>query len=262
MFSWLTEHLGGPMVLIFLGAIIVATGGLWAAIEQSKAQRKHKQKREEIARLNQHTAYTLMVMIFLGAIIGAGGGLWAAIEQSKAQKELNKKNEEIARLNQQIASSVTGGESFCYITFPLSDERNNYSSLIFVTNEGQFPVYDVSLRIVDLDRIDLIDQKRPGTITFEDVWSTNVFTKTVGNLGPSQSQMLGNWTLPKVDKARYNIFIAARNGFVTEFVRLARVEGKWKAAYKVEASHGRKPGILLEKIDPIYPRNKQGNIDW
>ncbi len=33
MFSWVLEHLGGPMVLIFLGAVLGAAGGLWASIE-------------------------------------------------------------------------------------------------------------------------------------------------------------------------------------------------------------------------------------
>jgi hypothetical protein len=212
MFSWILEHLGGPMVLIFLGAIL-----------------------------------------------GATGALWASIEQGKAQKEIKEKNEEIGRLNQQIASTITGGDSFCYVALNLPEEERN-SAIMMLVHEGKYPLYDVHVRIVDVHKFDLIKDKRP--LFVEDI-QKNETNVNVGNLAPSQARMLYSaWPLPITGKARYNIFISARNGFVTELVRLNKVEGKWRAAYKVDSDERSNKGTLYEKIDPLYPRDKEGHVDW
>lgn len=82
--------------------------------------------------------------------------------QNKTDKitELSQENirlsSELNKINQEIAGTVTGGESFCYL-FP-SPSFGNINTLDFhLKHKGEYPVYDVSIRVWDetcLNRID------------------------------------------------------------------------------------------------------------
>jgi gas vesicle protein len=55
-------------------------------------------------------------VIFIGVIISALGALWAARQQAKSAEALRNKSDEIAALNREIAQSIIGGDSFCYLS--------------------------------------------------------------------------------------------------------------------------------------------------
>jgi len=199
------------------------------------------------------------ILIFVGALISAVGAIWAMKQQASFERQLRLKSDEIATLSQQIAHSVTGGESYCYLAFSLPDS-NSTNSLMTVVHQGKFPLYDVSIRLVDLAAFDT-NMKGKTQISIDDFQKTNqIFS--IGNLPSGQAMTIGKWQLPQSGKARYNIFISARNGFITELVRIELVSGKWVAAYKVEAGSGRKHGVLYEKIHPDFPRNEKGEVLW
>jgi len=86
------------------------------------------------------------ILVFIGGIIAAIGAVWASYDQNETNKKLDQKNEEIRRLNRETANAVTGGDSFCYI-MPLA----NLPGTVSVVQKGRFPLYDVSVRIVNLD---------------------------------------------------------------------------------------------------------------
>ncbi|MHC4277591.1 MAG: hypothetical protein ACYSWY_08925 [Planctomycetota bacterium] len=88
------------------------------------------------------------MFILIGAFIAAAGAFWASLEQAKFERVLRTKSDEIAQLNTKIASAVTGGDSFCYLDLAIGDGTTNTPALMLV-HQGEYPVYDVSVRIVD-----------------------------------------------------------------------------------------------------------------
>ncbi len=199
------------------------------------------------------------VLIFIGILISAAGALWAEKQKSGSERELKQKNEEIGKLSRKIAYSVTGGDSFCYLAFSLPDD-GSINAMLTAVHKGEFPLYDVSVRIVDLDKFDKhIKEQAKLTLGGIQKVQTNI---NIGNIPALQAVTLGPWALSQSGEVRYNIFISARNGFITELVRLKRINEKWVSAYKVEAGPGHEPGVLYEKIDPDFPKNEDGNVNW
>ncbi|MHC4198197.1 MAG: hypothetical protein ACYSRP_09905, partial [Planctomycetota bacterium] len=76
--------------------------------------------------------------------------------------------------------------------------------------------------------------------------------------------MLGKCTLPNTQQQNFNVFISARNRFVTQLIRLQRIKGFWKSATKVTRKiyEENKSVVLLEKVDPEFPRNNTGQVQW
>lgn len=194
------------------------------------------------------------ILIFIGALVAATGALWASVEQTKSEKYLKEKNLEIADLNKQISMSITGGDSFSYIGLPLNGSQGD-KLLPAIVQQGQYPLYDVNVRIVDLEKSDSLQKKG---LSFIEAMNKTQTIINVGNIPAGSAQMIGSIDLTGQTHLRYNVFTGARNGFVTQLIRFQKVNGIWKGAMKVERD-GQK---LLEKIDPNYPLNGQGEIDW
>lgn len=194
------------------------------------------------------------IVIFIGALIAAGGALWASVEQTKSERSLKEKNQEIVELSKTISKSITGGDSFAYLGHPLDGSQGDNLTMVIVQN-GKYPLYDVNIRIVDLEKISLL---QGNGLSFFDAMNQSQATFNVGNIPASTAQMLGTHSLKNQTKFRINIFIGARNGFVTQLVRLVKIDGLWSGAMKVE----RNGEILLEKIDPKYPLNANKEVDW
>ena len=89
----LISRCGGPTNVIFIGGIISLCGAVWAS------------------RIDPPT-----IVIFIGGIISACGAVWASGEQNQDAKRLEKKNDEIIALNEIVNSTLTGGDSFCYLS--------------------------------------------------------------------------------------------------------------------------------------------------
>jgi len=201
-------------------------------------------------------------LMFIAALIGAAGALWAAREQTVSERELKKKNEEIVELSRQIAYSLTGGNSYCYLVFSLHPESP--LARLNIVHAGQFPLYDVSVRIVDLDKFETVVKSKARSnyrLTYADLEEAQQ-AFTIGNVKPGQAGDLGDWPMPKSREARYNVFFSARNGLFEECVRIKRIDGKWVSAYRVERRQGDKLETLYEKIDPTFPRDKDGKVSW
>ena len=189
------------------------------------------------------------IVIFIGGIIAAIGAVWAAYDQNKSTEQLRQKNEEIARLNQETANAVTGGDSFCYL-MPLG----NHPEMALLIHNGKYPLYDVSVRIVDLDDPALA---KP-TLS---MLAAN--TINIGNVPANSSQVLSSVIKPGSDRKRLNIFFSARNGFYTQELGMILRSGQWKSATRVTRNlPDGKSETVLTKIDPEYPKEEDASIDW
>lgn len=197
------------------------------------------------------------VVAAIGAIIATTGAFWASVEQSKSEKELRKKNEEIARLNQQIAQTVVGGDSYCYVEF--SYDAGFDDPFLKLIHVGDYPLYDVSMVIRDIDEYEFLKDGHP---TIEDLEKAE-FSFPTRNLSPGERVKLYRLPVsPSETKKRYEIFITSRNGSLKEFVRLEKVNEQWKIAMKVQRDMKDKSEKLEEKIDSGFPINKDGQVDW
>lgn len=175
---------------------------------------------------------TPSILIAIGSILVVIGGFWASLEQSAYKEKLSSKNEEIIGLNNQINYSITGGDSYSYLSINKSDKGNKLSTVI--VHSGDYPLYDLTLRIVDLDKFGKISG----------YWGEVL---NIGNLPAGMARTLEY----KIDfsnrkLARLNIFISARNGHKTQLLRVKSLNGKWFFATQVKLDDGK---IVFEKID-------------
>jgi flagellar biosynthesis GTPase FlhF len=209
------------------------------AEEQTQEQRGLRQQSDEIARLNREIA--------------------------EAQTELRLKSDEVAELNKTTAASVTGGDSYCYVQF-INSLNGLVNGRMMVIHQGKFPLYDVQIRIVDLDKFNAMSKR--GEITIETVMQSEGILN-IGNMSPNLAQMREVPPFsPTAEELNYNIFISARNGSFTELLRLKKINGVWKSALKVErgnfsdANPNSLPTLLFEQIDAGFPLDKNGRVVW
>jgi len=69
---------------------------------------------------------------------------------------------------------------------------------------------------------------------------------------------LGKLKLPDRDKQSYQIDIWARNGHAVQQLIYQRVSGEWKVAMRTWKSDN----TVKEDIDPDFPRNDKGEVEW
>ena len=118
-----------PMVLAFVGAIMIAGGGFWANMNANK----EKNKNLEI--------------------------------QIKFEKDLNKKNEEIIQLNKELTQYTIGGDNYPIITESIDHTTSTCHFSIFnFVGEKKLPLYDVYALIIDLDEQKSIEKNNELTL--------------------------------------------------------------------------------------------------
>lgn len=152
-----------------------------------------------------------------------------------------------------LVSYITGGESACYMCGP--DVADDNWSPLLVIHLGKHPLYDVKIRVVD---IDVPIQKVNGTISM-DSNSSREFSTSLGDLVPNHGRALKQHIpLGAGNSRRFNIFFSARNGSFTQILRLKRIDGVWRHALKVTRNND----LIHKDISDEYPRNIEGGIDW
>jgi hypothetical protein len=191
-------------------------------------------------------------LILVGAILGAIGALWAASQKAEFERELRIKNEEIAALNKKTFNAVTGGDSFCYFSLSLPNRASSIGRF-FIVHQGDNALYDVTARLVNLDRFEEI--KGEFTISSLKYTDTNI---TLGTLIARHASIGNEVKLDQFPSRGYNIFFSARNGSFSELLRLKKVQDKWKQAIQVT----RDGKVIFEKVDDEYPRDSSGNFVW
>jgi len=208
-----------------------------------------------------------MILALIAVALSAVATFWAGYAQNRErvlsadqraafEKQLREKTEEIAGLQKTVLANVTGGDSYPRFTV-IQGKTTGDRALIAVLNEGDHPLFDVQMTIVDL--VLSRDALSSGPLKYEDflVGRQNV---ALGNLGPHQALDLGLFQLPKErDYLEMNVFFTARNGFSATRVLGKRIGDGWQFALRTT-----RDGMTATsyEIDDLYPRRPDGTVDW
>jgi hypothetical protein len=191
--------------------------------------------------------------------------------RSKAD-ELAKKNDEIAKLTRENAAILTEGDSYVFFAFLLGDGSFNNPQGVLM-HVGKYPVYDVVLYITDYDKWKSLfplasgEKFIPGSEEdFKKAQKLEAETKTqveVGTIPPGEGTRIGGWKLPDRDKITYSIRIKSRFQTFNQHLKLQRVNGRWKQAYRViKHDANKKLVVLKEEVPKDFPRDPKDGRFW
>jgi hypothetical protein len=153
---------------------------------------------------------------------------------------------------EEMIGHISGGNSFPWFQITMINNNNNEGVLMAI-HEGLHPLYDVSARIVDMQKLNEVKNNISlATLEYTD---KNI---NVGNMIPSHANMIQQWKLESEPEKSYNIFITARNGSFLQQLRLKKINGVWLSATKTTRDNK----LLHEKIDDNFPKDKDGNVCW
>lgn len=159
--------------------------------------------------------------------------------------------DELEAKTNNLLGHLSGGDSFCYILLSSLARNSNIGECI-VIHQGTYPLYDITARIVDTDEMRKINQ-----YTTENLQKCEVYRK-YGTLIAGHCLNSEVWNLGEGSSRNFNIFWTARNGGFIQHLKFRRVGDRWFHATKVL----RGSSLIHEDIQPDYPRNENGEVDW
>jgi hypothetical protein len=151
-----------------------------------------------------------------------------------------------------LLSHITGGESFCYLQLGMLNSTTNEGRLVAV-HQGRHPLYEVHARIVDLEYFDKL--LKSGAPLAMESCNTNV---SIGSLIPGHAAFLQPIRLGSENLLRANVFFTARNGDVTQLIRMIKSNGQWFSATRVK----REDRLLFGQIQEGFPGDLSADKDW
>ena len=143
--------------------------------------------------------------------------------------QISKLRDEMVGVQRRIEGVQTGGDTYCYFMLYHFDLNLSIAQNIVVIRKGEFPLYDLRIRVRDIDL------------------SRDVLEQPWGELNAPAAFQVGRWPLrPDV---YYHVFFHARNGSWNQDLILRRSEqaGCWLAATRVLARNGR--DVLFTHLD-------------
>ena len=148
----------------------------------------------------------------------------------------------------EITGHTTGGDSYCFVSVGVQGDQSSWS----VVNTGKYPMYNIAVRIVDLQI--LRSSQMPGsTLRAETIYQA-------GDIAPWQARPLASLNLGSGDERDFNVFFTARNGFFSQLVRFRRIDGVWVSATAVQSMQVKtEENPVYTKVHPAYPVNKDGS---
>jgi len=175
---------------------------------------------------------------------------------SQNQKDFSAtigKIETLLQASEEAINSTIGGDSYCRVEFEhMSPDQNKLTP--WALNMGQFPLYGVSVRVVDVGSLSSTNQ--------QEAFFGSIFS--IGELPSSMATPIPTWSinLASHEDRLFNLFFSARNGLWTQQTKFHYFEGKWIWATRVLRTHGGHEKQLYTEIDPYFPRDLNGHIDW
>jgi hypothetical protein len=221
--------------------------GCWAwvvVVQQSKqATRQETELRDQIKRLETASSEVTRLQ-----------GLNNQLQQQLL--DLGKTN---AALGRKSIMTVTGGDSYCWMDFLFQFGR---PVPVFV-HSGAYPLYDLVVRVADLNKERLKDLRHEPVSVADDVYVD------IGALQVGRSWYNTGTVIPFSDERSqdFNVFFSARNGGWIELLRLRKVKDNWLSAVRIEPEPMagvpevlRKP--IFERVPKDFPKNEKGQVDW
>lgn len=164
-----------------------------------------------------------------------------------AQEKLTNSQEELLIKSQSLINSqnellkYTHGDGYCHIDLM---NINNDSPFIVAINKGNYPIYDVTLTIIDLNYIEEAENQGLKTIDDNDFISQ----KQIGTIQKHEAVEVGNFTL-KADNVKLGFIISTRNSSTYQRTVFSKHKDKWISAYII-TDIKTKPWKDLDKIIP------------
>lgn len=169
--------------------------------------------------------------------------LFLAIDPSRNRvaEEIRSVRNEMAALEKRLTGIQTGGDSFCYWMLYHFNTQENLAYNFALIRKGEFPLFDVRIRIRDMDL------------------GKDVVTKDWGEINSPADYLMVAW--PLRDSLYYRVFFHARNGSWHQDLLLRKLnsQGYWAAATRVV---GPKGDILFEHTDDPEYSDHFGRPDW
>jgi cell division protein FtsB len=281
------EHLFNYVtVALVIGGILILLFGLLASISKEKRSLKW-----------------IALGSFLAGMIVLSAGLLSEYKGQQASKLLQSKTEEVAKisqeiaelaktnanLNKEIAGSLTGGDSFCYL-MPIPSFTEADTLALNLHHFGKYPMYDVHIEIWDdtiNENVDLgkIFEKHFGygqkKYTVEEYLSRSkekrdeeskknaVLNKEIMeiiNRAKLIDKSIGTITLdvnrqgvtiyifnlpPDRDHQEFSAHIHARNGYFLQKIKFKVVDGRWRMNSTLVKSISEKENVLLRELRSV-----------
>ena len=148
--------------------------------------------------------------------------------------------DEISKMQQRLEGLQTGGDSFCYLMLYNFDLQKNIAQNFVVVRKGQYPLYDVRLRILNMNSLMELNKQ----------W--------VEISAPAEFNLV-KWPLSPHEY--YRVFIHSRNGQYHQDLQLRRsdISECWLAATRVTGTDG--STVRFEHIDNGY-ESEFGGPTW
>ncbi len=145
----------------------------------------------------------------------------------------------------------TGGDSFCYLDFLPSN--NNDRFLVIAVHSGIYPLRDVKVRMLDLNRFKTFcASNKNKDYSYDDFMALHTIFD-IKSIPPNSVVRMAKIDSSDKKLRSFNIFFSGLNGFWDEQVRLIFVDGNWVHAIRVRKEINNKSKILYENIDSNYP---------
>lgn len=213
-----------PTYIIFIAGLLGVIGAFWSQRNQDEENKqRHEQiirKNDELVEENRQTKKQLteksdQVQELQRRLIERSDFQIQKTEEiAKLNAELADSQKEIARLSTEIANSVTGGSSFCYVTFsPANDNKIR----INVFQRGKYALSNLKIYITNISAIHRIaGDNGPMIRGMGRSRHDSAKLIEVGNLSPSPTPKFvgelnlsaNNWTISD----SYHIEFFANNG--------------------------------------------------
>ena len=149
--------------------------------------------------------------------------------------------DEMSTMQTRLEGLQTGGDSFCYLMLYHFDLQNQIAQQFAVIRKGQYPLYDVGFRIVDINS------------------NRELLNSQLGEISAPAICNAVKWPLSSSEY--YRIFVHARNGQYHQDLQLNRseVSNCWLAATRVFGIDG--SSVRLGHFDAEY-ESAFGSPTW
>ena len=104
-------------------------------------------------------------------------------------------------------------------------------------NDGQFPLYELQVRVVDVGLL-----QDEGAKTYQEMEAATTYLQVPAAIAPhTATGGISGFHIPirNSEKADFNVFFSARNGFWSELIRIRKVKGLWVEATRVQQDFAR-----------------------
>jgi hypothetical protein len=197
------------------------------------------------AQLSQRHSFHIINRIVIGVFVLGLVAIVLAIGAYVIGKVLPAPQDAMLRMQKHLDSVQTGGDAYAYFMLYNFDMQRSIARDVVLIRQGKYPLYDVRIRIRDMDA------------------GRDVFTRAWGEISaPAEYLPLVRWSLPPSPSVYYRVFLHARNGQWHQDLILKRSDALqyWVAATRVFDKRGKE--VVFEHIDTPDFVNEFGAPTW